>query len=58
MKNTDQWNLPVVDHHRTLAAEEEEEVSDDDDGVSRDMDIGNYTWKDRGVERHHSFLLP
>ena len=54
LKNTDQWNLPVVDHHRTLAVEE---VSDDDD-VSRDVDIGNYTWKDRGVERHHSFLLP
>ena len=21
-------------------------------------DIGKYTWKDRAVERHHSFLLP
>ena len=27
-------------------------------GVSQENELGNYTWKDRGVERHHSFLLP
>ena len=29
-----------------------------EEGPSNEFDIGNYTWKDRGVERHHSFLLP
>ena len=29
-----------------------------EDEPRNDIDIGDYTWKDRGVERHHSFLLP